>query len=114
MQSLHSNEMICPLPIKSQHSGLRLSLEDGNPTHRAYVECRSEDAPQLARAAEQAAPLARLPAWLVHTEQGSASGATAALAAALPVPAYGLSLCAKASAAPSLNALAAAYTEVCS
>ena len=58
--------------------------------------------------------MARLPARLVHTEQGSASGTTAALAAELLVPAYGLALCAKASAAPSFNALAAAYAEVCS
>jgi thioesterase domain-containing protein len=56
-----------------------------------------------------APPLARVPLWLLHTERGDVSGAQRELAAALPLPCYGLGMGADADQCGSLGDLAEAY-----
>jgi thioesterase domain-containing protein len=56
-----------------------------------------------------APPLARVPLWLLHTERGDVSGAQRELAAALPLPCYGLGMGADADQCGSLGDLVEAY-----
>jgi hypothetical protein len=54
-------------------------------------------------------PLARLPLWLVHGETGAITGGLKEVAAALPLPVYGLAMGGAAAALSSLDELAAHY-----
>lgn len=56
-----------------------------------------------------AAPLARLPLWLVHGETGSMTGGLKELAATLPLPCYGLAMGGDAANCATLAELAAHY-----
>lgn len=57
------------------------------------------------------APITRIPLWVVHNERGDISGSLKDLAAALPLPCYGLAMGADAEQCGSLEALAAQYVQ---
>jgi thioesterase domain-containing protein len=76
---------------------------------RRYILRRSGRAAVGTPQALAAPPLARVPLWLLHTERGDLSGGQKELAAALPLPCYGLGMGADAEQCASFEELAAAY-----
>lgn len=76
---------------------------------RRYILRRAGRSGTPRQLAGGATPLTRLPLWMVHTERGDLSAAQKELAAALPMPCYGLGMGADADQCTSIFELAAAY-----
>ena len=95
-------------PADSDTVSVVLPLNRLCPERRYILRCAGRLAAGTPRALV-APPLARLPLWLVHGETGSITGAVKELAAALPLPVYGLAMGGDAANCLALKELAAHY-----